>query len=151
VAFALIEHLVHGPADLLAEQLILDLVERRVRVDLLDEIAELGVLSDRGLQRQGSRRPISVRSSISSTVVSSALASSSRVGSRPIDCANWNLVRLSLRSRSWMCTGRRIERERSAIARVISWRIHHVAYVENLKPRRQSNSSTARIRPMLPS
>ena len=99
----------------------------------------------------GSRRPISVRSSISSTVVSSALASSSRLGSRPIVCANWNRVRFSLRSRSWMCTGRRIERERSAIARVMPWRIHQVAYVENLKPRRQSNSSTARISPMLPS
>ena len=38
---------------------------------------------------------------------------------RPIDCANWNRVRFSLRSRSWMCTGSRIERERSAIARVM--------------------------------
>ena len=37
------------------------------------------------------------------------------------------------------------------MARVMPWRIHHVAYVENLNPRRQSNSSTARIRPMLPS
>ena len=60
-------------------------------------------------------------------------------------------MRLSLRSRSWMWTGRRIDRERSAMARVMPWRIHHVAYVENLNPRRQSNSSTARIRPMLPS
>jgi hypothetical protein len=30
-------------------------------------------------------------------------------------------------------------------------RIHQVAYVENLKPRRQSNFSTARISPMIPS
>ena len=36
-----------------------------------------------------------------------------------------------------MWTGRRIDRERSAIARVMPWRIHHVAYVENLNPRRQ--------------
>ena len=43
------------------------------------------------------------------------------------DCANWNRVRFSFRSRSWIWTGRRIERERSAIARVIAWRIHHVA------------------------
>ena len=35
--------------------------------------------------------------------------------------------------------------------RVIAWRIHHVAYVENLKPLRQSNFSTACIRPRLPS
>ncbi len=33
----------------------------------------------------------------------------------------------------------------SAIARVTAWRIHQVAYVENLKPRRWSNFSTARI------
>ena len=42
-------------------------------------------------------------------------------------------------------------RDLSAIARVIAWRIHHVAYVENLKPLRQSNFSTARIRPRFPS
>src|SRR3954452_6006968 len=35
--------------------------------------------------------------------------------------------------------------------RVMAWRIHHVAYVENLYPRRYSNLSTAFIRPMLPS
>ena len=39
----------------------------------------------------------------------------------------------------------------SAIERVIAWRIHHVAYVENLKPLVWSNLSTARIRPRLPS
>ena len=33
-----------------------------------------------------------------------------------------------------MCTGMRIVRAWSAIARVIAWRIHQVAYVENLKP-----------------
>jgi len=31
-----------------------------------------------------------------------------------------------------MCTGMRIVRALSAIARVTAWRIHHVAYVENL-------------------
>ena len=35
--------------------------------------------------------------------------------------------------------------------RVMAWRIHQVAYVENLKPLRQSNFSTACIRPRLPS
>ena len=52
---------------------------------------------------------------------------------------------------STMCTGMRIVRLWSATARVIAWRIHHVAYVQNLKPRRYSNLSTARIRPALPS
>ena len=31
------------------------------------------------------------------------------------------------------------------------WRIHQVAYVENLKPCRQSNFSAARINPKMPS
>src|SRR5436305_14994644 len=35
--------------------------------------------------------------------------------------------------------------------RVIAWRIHQVAYVENLYPRRYSNFSTAFINPMFPS
>ncbi len=35
--------------------------------------------------------------------------------------------------------------------RWIAWRIHQVAYVENLKPLRQSNLSTAWMRPRLPS
>src|SRR5664280_282733 len=37
------------------------------------------------------------------------------------------------------------------MARVIAWRIHHVAYVENLNPLVWSNFSTARMRPRLPS
>ena len=42
----------------------------------------------------------------------------------------------TLLSFSTMCTGIRIVRALSAIARVTAWRIHQVAYVENLKPRR---------------
>src|SRR5258706_909479 len=61
------------------------------------------------------------------------------------------LVRTSLLIVSIMCTGIRIVRAWSAMARVMAWRIHHVAYVENLYPRRHSNLSTAFIRPMLPS
>ncbi len=45
----------------------------------------------------------------------------------------------------------RIVRAWSAMARVIACRIHHVAYVENLKPFSKSNFSTARMRPMFPS
>ena len=41
---------------------------------------------------------------------------------------------MSLLMVSTMCTGMRIVRAWSAIARVIAWRIHQVAYVENLKP-----------------
>src|SRR5882757_9851031 len=61
------------------------------------------------------------------------------------------LVRTSLLIVSIMCTGMRMVRAWSAIARVIAWRIHQVAYVENLYPRRHSNLSTAFINPMLPS
>jgi hypothetical protein len=50
-----------------------------------------------------------------------------------------------------MWTGMRIVAAWSAMARVIACRIHHVAYVENLKPFSKSNFSTARMRPMLPS
>src|SRR5205823_1368376 len=53
--------------------------------------------------------------------------------------------------RSTTCTGTRIVRAWFATARCTDWRIHHVAYVENLKPRRQSNFSTARLRPSVPS
>ena len=52
---------------------------------------------------------------------------------------------------SIMCTGMRIVRAWSAIERVMAWRIHQVAYVENLYPRRYSYFSTAFMRPVLPS
>src|SRR6266487_253483 len=45
----------------------------------------------------------------------------------------------------------RVVRGLWATPRCTAWRIHHVAYVENLNPRRQSNFSTARMRPMIPS
>jgi hypothetical protein len=63
-----------------------------------------------------------------------------------------SLIVLRMRdSASIMWTGIRIVRDCSAIALVIAWRIHQIAYVENLKPRRYSNLSTARMRPVLPS
>src|SRR2546428_2346649 len=52
-------------------------------------------------------------------------------------------IRLSV---STMWTGIRIVREWSAIARVMAWRIHHVAYVENLKPRRGGSARPSRER-----
>ena len=45
----------------------------------------------------------------------------------------------------------RIVRPLSAIARATAWRIHQVAYVENLYPLRQSNFSAARTSPIVPS
>ena len=70
MALTLVEHRVDGPADLLAEQLVLDLGEPRLGIDLLDQVPS-SVSSPTGDCRDsGSRRPISVRSSISSTVAS---------------------------------------------------------------------------------
>ena len=66
------------------------------------------------------------------TGISMRLAISSDVGSRPSSCTSCRCVRISLLIVSIMCTGMRMVRAWSAIARVMAWRIHHVAYVENL-------------------
>src|SRR3982751_6362750 len=73
------------------------------------------------------------------------------VGSRPFSWSSFFDTFRSFDIVSIMCTGMRIVRAWSAIARVIAWRIHQVAYVLNLYPRRYSYLSTARIRPVLPS
>ena len=67
-----------------------------------------------------------------STGTSILAAISSGVGSRPSSCTSWREVRMSLLMVSIMCTGMRMVRAWSAMARVMAWRIHHVAYVENL-------------------
>ena len=78
-------------------------------------------------------------------------ATSSSVGARSSSTISSRSARAIFCSRSTMCTGMRIVRDLFATPRCTAWRIHHVAYVENLKPRRQSNFSTARISPMIPS
>ena len=62
--------------------------------------------------------------------ISSAISSS--VGSRPSSWSSRREMRTSLLMVSTMCTGTRIVRDWSAMARVTAWRIHQVAYVENL-------------------
>lgn len=57
-------------------------------------------------------------------------------GSRPSSLTSLRSARLILFSFSTTCTGMRIVRPLSAIARATAWRIHQVAYVENLKPLR---------------
>ena len=52
---------------------------------------------------------------------------SSLVGSRPYSWTRRRLTRTSLLIVSTMCTGMRIVRAWSAMARVIAWRIHQVA------------------------
>ena len=55
------------------------------------------------------------------------LASSSLVGSRPSSCTICREVRISLLMVSIMCTGMRMVRAWSAMARVMACRTHHVA------------------------
>ena len=77
-------------------------------------------------------RPYFCTSTTFSGVMSSSTASSSGVGSRPRSCSICRCTRASLLITSTMCTGIRMVRAWSAIARVIACRIHQVAYVENL-------------------
>ena len=64
---------------------------------------------------------------VSLTVIFARLAISSMVGSRPSSCISPLLMFRSLLIVSIMWTGMRIVRAWSAMARVIAWRIHHVA------------------------
>src|SRR5216117_2495610 len=61
-----------------------------------------------------------------STGTSILVAISSGVGSRPSSWTSWREVRMSLLIVSIMCTGMRIVRAWSAMARVMAWRIHQV-------------------------
>ena len=74
-----------------------------------------------------------------------------RSGARPSVLASSDFVS----SRRWICSptsrGIRMVRPCCWTARWRAWRIHQVAYVEKRKPRSQSNLSTARIRPKVPS
>ena len=63
----------------------------------------------------------------SSVVISSSSAISSGRGSRPRRWTSWRSMWTTLFSFSTMCTGIRIVRALSAIARVTAWRIHQVA------------------------
>ena len=63
----------------------------------------------------------------SRVVHSSSVAISSGVGSRPSCWMSWRSTWMTLLSFSTMCTGMRIVRPLSAIARVTAWRIHQVA------------------------
>ena len=62
----------------------------------------------------------------------SSAASSATSGSRPSCWVSMRLARCSFLMTSSTCSGRRIVRAWSAIARDIDWRIHQVAYVESL-------------------
>ena len=65
-----------------------------------------------------------------------AFASSSCVGGRPSSVSSFRAWRFSVWRRSWTWVGTRIVRDWPAIERWTAYRIHQVAYVENLKPLR---------------
>ena len=59
--------------------------------------------------------------------MSTLAASSSTVGSRPSSWSSTRCIRSTVLMVSTMCTGMRMVRAWSAMARVMAWRIHHVA------------------------
>ena len=67
-----------------------------------------------------------------STGISMRRLISSLVGVRPNSFSSSREARRNLFMLSFMCTGMRMVRDWSAMARVIAWRTHQVAYVENL-------------------
>ena len=102
---------------------------------VLDEVAQLGVLllADGRLERHGLLRDLlDLAHALGGRPIS--LPISSGLGSRPSSWSSWRWMRTSLLMVSTMCTGMRMVRAWSAMARVMAWRIHQVAYVENLKP-----------------
>ena len=103
-------------------------VERRLGARVLDEVAERGVLllADGPLERDGLLgHPLDLADVAGRAVQRRAI--SSALGSRPSSCTSWRSIPITLLSFSTMCTGMRIVRPLSAIARVTAWRIHHVA------------------------
>mmetsp|Transcript_10222 Transcript_10222/g.20850 ORF Transcript_10222/g.20850 Transcript_10222/m.20850 type:complete len:216 (+) Transcript_10222:379-1026(+) len=86
-----------------------------------------------------------------SSVSPMCCASSCCVGTRPRVCSTSRLALRRLLTASCMCTGSRMVREWSAMAREIACRIHQVAYVDSRKPFDGSNFSAALMRPREPS
>jgi hypothetical protein len=110
-----------------------DGVDRREGVLVLEEVAEVAVLvlANRRLERDRLAADARMRRTLSGGQLH-ALADllGRRLAAELLH--EERDTRSSLFIVSTMCTGTRIVRAWSAIARVIAWRIHHVAYVENL-------------------
>ena len=141
------------PVDLIGEQRGGGHLEGGLGGPVLDDVAELGVavLTER-LAESDSGSAAKRRASVTlSSGISTSAESSARVAGRPSFSSSRARAFWRRASVSPAWTGRRIVRPVLAMPRVIAWRIHQVAYVENLKPLRQSNFSTACIRPRLPS
>lgn len=106
---------------LLLEEREADRVGRDNCLGVLDEVTELAVaVLTQGVWREIGSRPYFWTSMTFSGVMSSSLASSSGVGSRPRSWSIWRCTRASLLMTSTMCTGIRMVRAWSAMARVIA-------------------------------
>ena len=144
---------VERPADALAAKRLLGLVERVGGVAVGEEVAQLALVvgADVLVQRDGrvrrAERLVDVLDREAGGLGELLLG---RLAAE-LDLEAPRRADESFCWRSTTCTGTRIVRAWFATARCTDWRIHQVAYVENLKPRRQSNFSTARFRPSVPS
>ena len=112
-----LEHLLRGGADRALGRLVLDEVAEVAVLALADRAVEADrVLADLHHPLASRRRSCRRASAISSIV-----------GSRPISWSSFFVTLRSLLIVSIMWTGMRIVRAWSAMARVMAWRIHHVA------------------------
>ena len=138
--------------DLLGEQCGGGHLEGGLGRAVLDDVTQLGVavLTERLGQRERLGREAQRLGDLvlGHLEVGRQLGERGRTAELELEAARAFCRRASV-SPAW--TGSRIVRPVLAMPRVMAWRIHHVAYVENLKPLRQSNFSTACMRPRLPS
>ena len=118
---------VQDRVELLLEQDEAGRVDGDDGVGVLDEVAEvesssspMGVSRRHRLLADLEDLAFSGENSISRPI-------SSGVGSRPRSWRSWRWMRISLLIVSTMCTGMRMVRAWSAMARVMAWRIHQVA------------------------
>src|SRR2546422_8282890 len=113
---------------LLPEREADDRLDGRDDLLVLDEVAQVAVLllADRRLQRDGLLRDLQHLAHLVHGDVH-LRRDLLRVGSRPSSWTSWREVRMSLLIVSIMCTGMRLVRAWSAMARVMAWRIHQVA------------------------
>jgi hypothetical protein len=120
-------------AHVLTPQVLGRHLERRLGRLVLDEVSELGLLflADRLLERD---RLLGHPQDVADLAHRRLQLGGDLLGRRlaPSSWTSWRSTWTTLLSFSTMWTGMRIVRPLSAIARVTAWRIHQVAYVENL-------------------
>ena len=108
-------------------------LERIGRRRVGEQVAELGVALAAPAEFRDTGASVDSSTALTrSSGIPVACASSPRVASRPSSAWSSSPARSKSLRCSWICTGMRIVRAWFAIARWQDWRIHQVAYVENL-------------------